>query len=139
MTQHKKTRNIAFVFLVVFSCWYFFCFFHCFLFLWVLVCFFVSCFVSLCLVLHRFQNIFILSRRSVHVTIFKYVLFYQQVTYYITVKPVNKGHRRERQHLVFIDKLSLFGDYMYIILFYQGRVTEVWPLFTGRPLFGGDL
>ena len=30
---------------------------------------------------------------------------------YITVKPVNKGYPRERQHIVFIDKWSLFGVY----------------------------
>ena len=54
-----------------------------------------------------------------------------------TVKPVNKGHRRERQHMVFVDKCSLFGGN--ILLFKQGRVTEVWPLITGRPLFGGGL
>ena len=42
-----------------------------------------------------------------------------------TVKPVNKGHPRERQHMVFIDKWSLFGGYWYFVLFYQGRVTEV--------------
>ena len=35
-----------------------------------------------------------------------------------TVKPVNKGHPRERQTMVFIDKWSLFGDYF--VLFYQG-------------------
>ena len=46
-----------------------------------------------------------------------------------TVKPVNKGHPRERQHMVFIDKWSLFGGY--IILFNQGMVTEVWLLFWG--------
>ena len=46
-----------------------------------------------------------------------------------TVKPVNKGHQRERQHMVFIDKWSLFGGYF--VLFYQGRVVAVWPLFTG--------
>ena len=35
-----------------------------------------------------------------------------------TVKPVNKGHQRERQDTVFIDKWSLFGGYF--VLFYQG-------------------
>ena len=35
--------------------------------------------------------------------------------------------------MVFIDKLSLFEGY--IVLFNQGRVTEVWPLFTGWSLF----
>ena len=57
--------------------------------------------------------------------------------YWYTVKPVNKGHPRERHHMVFIDKWSLFGGY--IVLFNQGYVTEVWPLFTGWPLFGGGL
>ena len=28
-----------------------------------------------------------------------------------TVKPVNKGHPRERPHMVFIDKWSSFGGY----------------------------
>ena len=35
--------------------------------------------------------------------------------------------------MVFVDKWSLFGGY--IILFNQGRVTEMWPIFTGWPLF----
>ena len=44
---------------------------------------------------------------------------------------MNKGHPpRERQDTVFIDKRSLFRGYF--VLFYQGRVIEVWPLFTGR-------
>ena len=45
-----------------------------------------------------------------------------------TVKPVNKGHQRERLHnsLDFIDMWSLFGGYF--LLFNQGRVTEVWPV-----------
>ena len=34
-----------------------------------------------------------------------------------TVKPVNKGHPRERQDMVFIDKWSLIG--CYFVLFYQ--------------------
>ena len=50
---------------------------------------------------------------------------------------MNKGHPRERQNMVFIDKWSLFGGNF--VLFYQGRVTEVWPLFTGWSLFGGGL
>ena len=29
-----------------------------------------------------------------------------------TVKPANNGHPRERQHMVFIDKWSLFGGYI---------------------------
>ena len=48
-----------------------------------------------------------------------------------------KGLPRERQHMVFIDKLPLLGGY--ILLFNQGKVTEVWPLFTGWSLFGGGL
>ena len=40
----------------------------------------------------------------------------------ITVKLMNKGHAREIQHTVFIDKWSLFGGY--IVLFNQGRVTK---------------
>ena len=50
---------------------------------------------------------------------------------------MNKGHPKETQHNVFIDKWSLFGGY--IVLFNQGRVTEVWPLFTGWSLFRGSL
>ena len=36
------------------------------------------------------------------------------VRYYetITVKPGNKGHQRERQHMAYIEKLLLFGDYI---------------------------
>ena len=54
-----------------------------------------------------------------------------------TVKPANKGHLRERQNMVFIDNWPLFGGYF--VLFYQGRVIEMWPLFTGWSLFGGGL
>ena len=56
-----------------------------------------------------------------------------------TIKPVNKWHPNERQHIimVFIDKWSLFGGY--IVLFNQGRVIEVWPLFTGWSLLAGGL
>ena len=36
----------------------------------------------------------------------------------VTVKPVNKGHPRERQCMVFIDKWPLFGGY--IVLFNKG-------------------
>ena len=35
--------------------------------------------------------------------------------------------------MFFIDKWSLFGGY--IVLFNQGRVTEVWPLFSGCGLY----
>ena len=34
--------------------------------------------------------------------------------------------------MVFIDKCSLFGGFF--VLFYQRRVIEMWPLFTGWPL-----
>ena len=53
-----------------------------------------------------------------------------------TVKPVDKGHPRERQNMVFIDKWSLFEGYF--LLFYQVSVNKVWPLVTGS-FFGGDL
>ena len=33
-----------------------------------------------------------------------------------TVKPVNKGHPRERQHMVFIDKWSLFGGNLFYFI-----------------------
>ena len=46
-----------------------------------------------------------------------------------TVKPVNKGHPRERQRMVFMDKWPSFGGY--IVLFNHGRITEMCPLFTG--------
>ena len=42
----------------------------------------------------------------------------------IVVKPVK---------IVFIDKGPLFGGY--IVLSNQGRVTEMWPLFTGWSFF----
>ena len=35
------------------------------------------------------------------------------------------------------DKWSLCGGYF--VLFYQGKVIEVWPLFTGWYLFGDEL
>ena len=50
---------------------------------------------------------------------------------------MNNGHQMERQNMAFIGKWSLFGGHF--DLFYQGRVIEVWPLFTGWSLFGGDL
>ena len=43
--------------------------------------------------------------------------------YTCTVKPVNKGHPREKQNMFFIDKWSLFGGYF--VSFYKGRVIEV--------------
>ena len=45
-----------------------------------------------------------------------------------TVKPVDKGHPKEKQNMVFINKWSLFRGYF--VVFYQVRVIEVWPLFT---------
>ena len=42
---------------------------------------------------------------------------------FITVKPVNKGHPRERRHIVLIDKWTLFGDYF--VLFDKGMVTDL--------------
>ena len=60
------------------------------------------------------------------------VLFASGLVFNNTVKPVNKSHPRERHIMVFIDKWPLFGGY--IILFNQGRVTEVGPLFTGWSL-----
>ena len=44
-----------------------------------------------------------------------------------TVKPVDKGHPRERQHMIFLDKWTLFGGCF--VLFYQGTVIEMWSLF----------
>ena len=64
-------------------------------------------------------------------------VFQSPACFIITVKPVNKGHPWERQNMVFIDKWSLFEGYF--VFFYQGRVIEVWPLFTGWSLFGGGL
>ena len=47
-----------------------------------------------------------------------------------TVKPVNTGHRRERQYMAFIDKWS----YMEVILFY---FFKEWLLKCGFYLEGG--
>ena len=41
------------------------------------------------------------------------------------------------QHMVFLDNWPLFGGYT--VLFNQGKVTEVWPLFRGLSLFEGGL
>ena len=54
-----------------------------------------------------------------------------------TVKPVNKGHLRERQNMAFIDRWPLFGGNF--VIFYQGKVIDMWPLFKGWSLFGGGL
>ena len=40
-----------------------------------------------------------------------------------TVKPVHKGHPREIQNMVFIDKWSLFGGNY--VLFYHGGVIDM--------------
>ena len=53
------------------------------------------------------------------------------------VRPVNKDHPWERQHMVFIDKWALFGGFFFY--FYQERLMEVRPLFTGWSLFGDGL
>ena len=37
-----------------------------------------------------------------------------------TVKPVDKGHPRERQQTVFIDKWSLFEGYFVLFFFEEG-------------------
>ena len=50
---------------------------------------------------------------------------------------MDKGHPKERQNMVFIDKWSLFGGNF--VLFYQQRVIEVWALFIGWSLFEGGL
>ena len=47
-----------------------------------------------------------------------------------TVKPVNKGHQRERQNIVFIDKWSLFGGNF--VLLYQERVFIYRVVFIQR-------
>ena len=51
-----------------------------------------------------------------------------------TVKPANKGHPRER-------KIKVHGLYRqvvfivdFFVLFYQGRLNEMWPFFTGWSL-----
>ena len=56
-------------------------------------------------------------------SVFKFTYYCFMLKDQYTVKPVNKGHPRERQHMAFIDKWSLFG--CYFVLFYQGRVIEV--------------
>ena len=45
-----------------------------------------------------------------------------------TIKPVNKGHQGKDKTL----SLWTHGLYLevFFIVLYQGRVTEVWPLFT---------
>ena len=54
-----------------------------------------------------------------------------------TVRPVNKGHPKETEYMVFMDKWPLFGGY--IVSFNQRRVTELWPSFTGWPLLEDGL
>ena len=55
--------------------------------------------------------------------------FLGEVNIACAVNPVNKGHSREEPPVVFIDKWPLFAGF--IVLFKQGRVTDVWSLFTG--------
>ena len=55
----------------------------------------------------------------------------------MNVNPFNNGHMEERQNMVFKDKWPLFAGY--IVLFNQEKVSDVWPLFTERSLFGGGL
>ena len=62
------------------------------------------------------------------------------------VKPVNKGHPRERQNMVFIDKWSLFGDYFIKerllkcdLLLQSGPYLEVAILIWKDILDWGDL
>ena len=47
---------------------------------------------------------------------------WSNITSWHTVKPVNKGHPREWQHMIFKDMWSLFGGYF--VKFYQGRVMK---------------
>ena len=50
-----------------------------------------------------------------------------------TVKSVNKGHPRERQHMVLIDNLRL------LCFILSRKIIEVWPLYIGLSLFRGGL
>ena len=52
-------------------------------------------------------------------------------------KPVNKGHPNWKTAHGLYRQVVFFGGY--IVLLNQGRVTGVWSLFTGWPLFWGDL
>ena len=53
-----------------------------------------------------------------------YIVFYWKFYFFLmvrmcefsTVKPVNKGHPREIQRMVFIDKWSLFGGYLFYFI-----------------------
>ena len=68
----------------------------------------------------------------------KHTSIYKTASLFLsTVNLVNKGHPRERQNMVVIDKWPLFGGYF--VLFNQWRVIGVWSLFTGWSLFGGGL
>ena len=49
--------------------------------------------------------------------------------YLYTVKPQNKGHPREQQVMVLIDKWFLFGCYFFYLI-YKAYIT-VWSLFIG--------
>ena len=61
----------------------------------------------------------------------------QEASINYKVRPVNKGQPRGKQNMVFTEKWSLFGGYFVIL--YQGRVIEVWPLFTVWSLFRDGL
>ena len=52
-------------------------------------------------------------------------------------KTVNKDNSMERQHVVFIDKRSLFEHLGFFII--QGMVIEGWSLLSGWSILGGGL
>ena len=66
---------------------------------------------------------------------------YNHANYYVsalsiniyTVKPVKKGHRKDRQHMVFKDEWSFFGGY--IVLYYQGRIISKCGLYLQGSLY----
>ena len=47
------------------------------------------------------------------------------------VEPVNKGHPREKQHMVFIDKWSLFEGFIELFNQERGYWITLWSLFGG--------
>ena len=58
-------------------------------------------------------NLFLLYDNSEVINLYIEDMAYNQVVccHGNTVKPVNKGHPRERKNFVFIDKLSLLGGF----------------------------
>ena len=42
-----------------------------------------------------------------------------------TVKPVNKGHPRERQHMVLIDKWVLYAGFFVLFFIMQGLLSVI--------------